>query len=35
MQGVDHIEVGRVYDTIRSRRRSLLEERFVGAQIDW
>lgn len=34
-QDVDHLEVGRVYDTIRSRRRSLLEERFVGGQIDW
>lgn len=34
-QDIDHLETGRVYDTIRSRRRSLLEERFVGGQIDW
>lgn len=35
IQHVEHLEVGRVYDTIRSRRRSLLEERFVGETIDW
>jgi hypothetical protein len=35
LQRVDHIEVGRVLDTLRSRRRSMLEERVVGGQIDW
>lgn len=34
-QAVDHVEVGRVYDTLRSRRRQLLEERHVHGQIDW
>ena len=34
-QQVDHVEVGRVLDTLRSRRRALLEERVVGGQIDW
>jgi len=35
LQVVDHVEVGRVYDTLRTRRRQLLEERIVGGQIDW
>jgi hypothetical protein len=35
LQEVDHLEVGRVLDTLRSRRRSMLEERVVGGQIDW
>jgi len=34
-QDVDHVEVGRVYDTIQSRRRQLLEERHIHGQIDW
>lgn len=34
-QDIDHIEVGRVLDTMQSRRRQLLEERFEGGQIDW
>jgi len=34
-QTVDHIEVGRVYDTMRSRRRSMVEDRNVGGHIDW
>lgn len=34
-QVVDHVEVGRVLDTMRSRRSSLVEERQVGAHIDW
>lgn len=34
-QMVDHCEVGRVLDTLRSRRRSLLEERVELGQIDW
>lgn len=34
-QVVDHIEVGRVLDTLRSRRKSLLEEYVVGGHIDW
>jgi len=35
IQEIDHLEVGRVFDTIRSRRRSLDEDRQVVAQIDW
>jgi len=35
IQEVDHVEVGRVYDTLRTRRRSLLEERVAGGHIDW
>lgn len=34
-QEVDHVEVGRVLDTIRSRRNKLLEERQADAHIDW
>ena len=34
-QVVDHVEVGRALDTLRSRRRSLLEERRIGGHIDW
>lgn len=34
-QVIDHIEVGRVLDTMRSRRRSLLEERAVAGHLDW
>jgi len=34
-QTVDHVEVGRALDTLRSRRRSLLEERRIGTHIDW
>jgi len=34
-QTVDHLEVGRVVDTMRSRRRSLVEERNIGDHIDW
>lgn len=35
LQEVDHVECGRVYDTLRSRRRSMLEERVVDGHIDW
>jgi hypothetical protein len=35
LQVIDHLEVGRVYDTIRSRRRSMLEGYSVGGHIDW
>lgn len=34
-QTVDHLELGRVLDTLRSRRRSMLEERHVHGHIDW
>lgn len=34
-QAIDHVEVGRVYDTLRNRRKSLLEEREVSGHIDW
>jgi len=34
-QNIDHLEVGRVYDTIRTRRNALLEEYVVGGHIDW
>jgi hypothetical protein len=35
IQEVDHVEVGRALDTIRTRRNQLLEERHVGGHIDW
>lgn len=35
IQEIDHVEVGRVLDTMRSRRRSLVEERQADAHIDW
>jgi hypothetical protein len=35
LQEVDHLEVGRVFDTLRNRRKSLLEERHVHGHIDW
>lgn len=35
LQPIDHVEVGRVYDTVRNRRKSILEERYVHTQIDW
>lgn len=34
-QDIDHCEVGRVVDTLRSRRRSMVEDRQTGGQIDW
>jgi hypothetical protein len=34
-QTIDHVEVGRVLDTLRTRRNNLLEERHVHGQIDW
>lgn len=34
-QVIDHLEVGRAYDTIRTRRNALLEEHVVGGHIDW
>lgn len=34
-QTIDHVEVGRVLDTLRSRRRGLLEERYEHTHIDW
>lgn len=35
IQVVDHVEVGKVYDTLRTRRNKMLEERHVHGQIDW
>lgn len=35
IQDIDHIEVGRVYDTMRSRRTSLVEDRQSTGTIDW
>lgn len=35
IQNIDHMEVGRVLDTIRNRRKSMDEARFVGGHIDW
>jgi hypothetical protein len=35
LQVIDHVRVGRVYDTIQSRRRSLLEDYQVSGHIDW
>jgi len=35
LQVIDHVEIGRVLDTLRTRRRALLEERVVDAHIDW
>jgi len=34
-QVIDHVEVGRVYDTMRSRRQALLEDRVADSTIDW
>jgi hypothetical protein len=34
-QTVDHHEVGRVLDTLRSRRRAMDEDRLPGGHIDW
>jgi hypothetical protein len=34
-QEIDHLEVGRVYDTLRNRRKSMLEDRIVHGPIDW
>jgi hypothetical protein len=34
-QDIDHLEVGRAYDTLRNRRKSLVEDASVGAHIDW
>jgi hypothetical protein len=35
LQDVDHIRVGRAFDTMRSRRTSLLEDYVDDAHIDW
>ena len=35
LQEVNHLEVGRVVDTVRNRRRSMLETYNVGGSIDW
>jgi len=35
LQLIDHIETGRVIDTLRNRRKSLDEDRDVGGHIDW
>jgi hypothetical protein len=35
LQQVNHLEVGRVVDTVRNRRRSMLETYNVGGSIDW
>jgi hypothetical protein len=34
-QSIDHMEVGRVLDTLRNRRKGLVEARNVGGHIDW
>lgn len=34
-QEIDHIEVGRVLDTLRNRRKSLVEDRRSTGHIDW
>jgi hypothetical protein len=34
-QVIDHVEVGRAYDTIRNRRKSIPEDRQVYGHIDW
>lgn len=34
-QIIDHVEVGRVLDTIRTRRNGMLEDRQVHGHIDW
>lgn len=34
-QAIDHIEVGRALDTLRNRRKSLLDERVSTGHIDW
>jgi len=34
-QAIDHVEVGRVLDTIRTRRNSMEEDREVLGHIDW
>lgn len=34
-QAVDHHEIGQVLDTLRSRRRALVENRSAGGHIDW
>lgn len=34
-QAIDHIEVGRVLDTLRNRRKSMDEERVSTGHIDW
>lgn len=34
-QDIEHLEVGRALDTLRNRRKSLLEERNIGGHIDW
>jgi len=35
LQNIDHVEVGRCYDTIRNRRKSMVEDRYVHTLIDW
>jgi len=35
LQPIDHVRVGRVYDTVRSRRNKLDEAYAVGGHIDW
>lgn len=35
IQTIHHVEVGRVLDTMRSRRAQLLEDRIVDTEIDW
>lgn len=34
-QEIDHVECGRVLDTLRNRRKSLDEARVIGGHIDW
>lgn len=35
IQEIDHVRVGRVYDTIQTRRRSLIEDYQESGHIDW
>lgn len=35
LQQIDHVETGRVLDTIRNRRKSMVEERVASGHIDW
>lgn len=35
IQEIDHVRVGRVFDTVRNRRKSLLEQYQLSGHIDW
>jgi hypothetical protein len=34
-QVIDHLEMGKVFDTLRNRRKSLVEDRVSTGHIDW